>query len=109
VKGALLPLLLGLGWAAIRGRSRRAAAGLTGLLIVSVLVAERGRRVDAGTDHFPPSAALWAPVWLVERAVCVWIAVGYRLTGGVPYAGRRLRRAAHSLRWLRRQAADGQP
>ena len=26
------------------------------------------------------------------------------ITGGVPYAGCRLRRAAHSLRWLRRHA-----
>jgi hypothetical protein len=104
VECALLPLLLRLGWAAIRGRSRQAAAGLTGLLVLSVLVAERGRRVDAGASHYPPSAALWAPIWVAERAVCVWIAVGYRLTGGVPYAGQRLRRAAHSLRWLRRRA-----
>ena len=109
VEGALLPLILGLGRAAVRGRSRRAAAGLTGLLAASVALAERGRRVDAGAGHFPPSAALWAPIWLVERAVCVWIAMGYRVTGGVPYAGQRLGRAAHSLRWLRRQADRRQP
>ena len=104
VEAALLPLFLGLGRAAVRDRSRRAAAGLIGPLAASVAVAERGRRVDGGAGHFPPSAAMWAPLWLVERAVCVWIAVGYRITGGVPYAGQRLGRAAHSLRWLRRQA-----
>jgi hypothetical protein len=109
VECTLLPLVVGLGWAAIRGRSRRAATGLAGLLAVSALVAERGRRVDAGAGHFPWSAALWAPLWLVERAVCVWIAVGYRLTGGVPYAGQRLRLAAHSVRWLRRQAGRRSP
>ena len=46
----------------------------------------------------------WAPAWMFERAVCIWLAIGYRVTGGVPYGGQRLSRAAHSVRWLRRHA-----
>jgi hypothetical protein len=104
VEAALLPLLLGLLSAAYRGRSRRAAAGLIGLLVASILLAERGRRVHGGAAHFPRTAALWAPAWVFERAVCIWLAIGYRVTGGVPYGGQRLPRAAHSMRWLRRHA-----
>ena len=102
VEAALLPLLLGLVRAATRGRARQAAAGLIGLLTASVALAERGRRADGGAAHFPATAALWAPAWILERAVCVWFAIGHRVAGGVPYGGQRLPSAAHSLRWLRR-------
>jgi hypothetical protein len=45
---------------------------------------------------FPATAALLAPVWLAERGVCAWLAVGERLLfGGVRYAGGRIRRAAN--------------
>jgi hypothetical protein len=64
------------------------AAGVIGL-------AERGRRRARGAAHFPPSAALWGPVWLVERAICAWIAVLLRLRGGVSYSGGRIVTAAH--------------
>jgi hypothetical protein len=70
-----------------------------------VLLAEVGRRRSGGRAVFHGYAALWAPLWLLERAVCVWLAVGWRLTGGVPYAGRRLVRAAHSTAVLRRRLA----
>jgi hypothetical protein len=102
VEAALLPLLLGMLSAAYRRRSRRAVGALIGLLTASVVLAERGRRVDGGAAHFPATAALWAPAWIAERAVCVWLAIGHRLAGGVPYRGQRLPCAAHSLRWLRR-------
>jgi len=67
---------------------------------VAVAVAEVGRRRGGGARHFPATSAAWAPAWVVERAVCSWLAVGYRLTGGVPYAGTRLRSAASSRRRL---------
>lgn len=79
-------------------RGRRAVAGLG---LAAVVVAEVGRR-RGGTQGFPPTAALWAPVWLAERAVCSWAAVIARARGGVRYRGRRVVRAATPLRRLRR-------
>ncbi|GAB2462183.1 hypothetical protein GCM10027187_32850 [Streptosporangium sandarakinum] len=69
---------------------------------LAVGIAEAGRRRAGGRRVFPFSAALFAPVWLLERAVCAWLALAARLfLGGVPYAGRRMRTAAHSTRWIR--------
>ena len=84
---ALLPATLGLaGLARSRSRRRRAAgrAGLALGLAGTVALAERGRRRAGGREVFPATAALWAPVWLAERAVCAWLALGRRLSGGVP-------------------------
>jgi hypothetical protein len=83
--------------------SRRGRPGLILLgALGCVAVAEYGRRRDGGAAVFPADAACWAPLWLGERAVCIWIAAGYRLTGGMPYRGRRIMTAAHSVRRLRR-------
>lgn len=91
---SLLPVLL-------IGR-RRAAAVLAG---GSVLLAEVGRRRYGGRRHWPATASLAAPLWVAERAVCAWLAVGSRLRfGGVRYAGSVLSCAAHSERELRRRA-----
>jgi len=70
-----------------------------------VALAEAGRRRAGGRRLFPATAALWAPLWLAERAVCVWLALGARARGGVRYSDGRLRRAATPLRTLRRRAA----
>ena len=59
----------------------------------AVAVAEVGRR-RGGRGPFPATAALWAPLWLAERAVCAWAAVVARARGGVVYRGRRVARAA---------------
>ncbi|MEH0844396.1 glycosyltransferase family 2 protein [Micromonospora sp. CPCC 205711] len=67
----------------------------------TVALAERGRRRAGGAAVFPPATALAAPLWLLERGVCAWIAVGRRLTGGVPYAGTRVPRPATSPHTLR--------
>ncbi|MFC7401405.1 glycosyltransferase [Citricoccus sp. GCM10030269] len=80
----------------------RCPAGYLVWLAAAVAVAERGRRVDGGGAVYERSAAWWAPIWLAERAVTAWIAVAWRLGGGVPYAGGRLRHAASSLNSLRR-------
>ncbi|WP_326556589.1 glycosyltransferase [Micromonospora sp. NBC_01796] len=68
-----------------------------------VALAERGRRRSGGRHVFPVRGSLLAPLWVLERAVCSWAALGLRFgRGGVPYAGRRIRTAAHSQRWLQR-------
>lgn len=66
---------------------------LCGGMLAAVLVAETGRRRNNGTTAFPPNSG-WAPVWVLERAVCVWIALLLRLAGGVRYRGTRISSAS---------------
>lgn len=75
---------------------------IAGGCLLAVGVAELGRRRCGGAAYFPRSAPLYAPLWLGERAVCSWAALGARLVlGGTSYSGRRIRCAAHSVRTLR--------
>ncbi|MCW2134896.1 glycosyltransferase [Arthrobacter sp. VKM Ac-2550] len=75
------------------------------LLAAAVAIAEAGRRRKNGRAVFPPTSALWAPCWLLERAVCIWLAVGQRLGGGVKYAGNRMPTAGTPRYQLRRKYA----
>ncbi|MDQ1084829.1 MULTISPECIES: glycosyltransferase family 2 protein [Microbacterium] len=86
--------------------ARRHPGILSLLAVVAVGLAELGRRRGHGTNAFPATAALWAPVWVAERGVTSWVALAMRLSGGVPYAGRRVVRAATPLRTLRQLASD---
>ncbi|NED96549.1 glycosyltransferase family 2 protein [Phytoactinopolyspora alkaliphila] len=73
--------------------------------LAAVTAAEIGRRRAGGTSVYPRSSPLWAPAWVCERALCSWAALGLRLLrGGVPYAGTRLRVAAHSTAGLTRRS-----
>ncbi|MDQ0754244.1 glycosyltransferase family 2 protein [Arthrobacter sp. B3I4] len=101
VELALLPMLAGM----LSLPFRRRAGSLLGGAAIAVVLAETGRRRDGGCQVFPFRAALFAPLWLLERAVCVWAAVVLRFAGGVPYAGGRLKTAAHSQTFLRRRHA----
>src|SRR4051794_19217424 len=92
---AVLPALV---VARLGGRLGRA---LIVLVLATTGLAEVGRRRAGGRTVFHWTAPLWAPLWLAERSVCIWLAVVRRLTGGVPYAGVRLRTAAHTTRQLR--------
>jgi len=75
------------------------------LLAAAVAMAEAGRRRKNGRAVFPPTSALWAPCWLLERAVCIWLALGQRLAGGVKYAGNRMPTAGTPRYQLRRRYA----
>jgi len=75
-------------------------------LISSIALAERGRRRAGGAVVFPARTSLLAPVWVLERSVCSWLALGQRVfLGGVSYAGTRVRVPAHSHRRLVSTAA----
>ena len=101
---AFLPILP----AALSGRRGRQAVAT--LLAASVALAEIGRRRGGGAAVFPRWCVAFAPAWLAERAVCIWIAVFQRiLFGGVRYSGQRLATAAHSSRRLRSEAATRRP
>ena len=72
----------------------------------SIVLAEVGRRRAGGARVFPFRSALAAPLWLAERSVTAWMAVGSRLAfGGVRYAGTVFSKAASSKRALRRKHA----
>lgn len=89
---SLLPLML---WLLRRPKTLLAAAA------ASALLAYWGRR---GAERvFPASTVFFAPLWIGERAVTSWLALGWRLAGGVPYAGGRLKHAASSMRGLRKE------
>jgi hypothetical protein len=96
---ALLPLGLVLG---VTGRWRMLVAAA----VVAMLIAEAGRRRAGGRRVFPAWTPLCAPLWLVERAIASWLAIGARaFLGGVPYRGRVLRHAATPMRVLRERYA----
>ncbi|WP_306898898.1 glycosyltransferase [Arthrobacter sp. B1I2] len=88
-------------------RMRRAV--LPALAGAAVACAEIGRRRHNGTAVFPASAAWLAPLWALERAVCAWLALAFRMGGGIPYAGSRIRTAAHSEAELRRRHSGKLP
>lgn len=101
VELAVLPVLV--------AGARWHPAALLALAAAVGAVAERGRRHAGGARRFPVSASLLAPVWLVERGVCAWLALALRATGGAPYAGHRLTRAATPLRVLRDRVLPAAP
>ena len=92
----LLPTAV-LAWRCSGARSLAAAAA------VGVVLAETGRRRSGGRTAFPATTSLWAPVWLIERAVCIWLAIGLRCIGGVRYSDGRIRHAATTPRQRRPQ------
>lgn len=95
---AVLPVLV---WAV-----RRPPRAVTFAALACAL-AEVGRRRAGGTRVFPATSALWTPLWILERSVCVWLAVGSRMLGGATYGDGRLRTAAHSTQVIRRRIARG--
>lgn len=65
------------------------------MLAVTLVLAAYGWARDGGSRYFPALAILAAPAWVVERAICAWLAVYERIRyGGVRYAGHVVRDAA---------------
>ncbi len=84
---------------------RRRPAWLASAALASVVVAEVGRRRSGARRYVPGDVPLFAPLWVLERGVCSWLALAARLRGGVRYRGKRLRVAANSMRTLRQRHA----
>jgi hypothetical protein len=94
---SVMPLL---GLAAARHAWRPVLGAGIGLMTA----AEIGRRRAGGRRVFPATAALLAPLWVIERGVCTWLAIGSRAAlGGIRYRGGTLRDAASSEATLRRR------
>jgi hypothetical protein len=86
--------------------SRHRPGRLLALALGAIAIAEIGRRRHAGSTAFGPASVLWAPLWVGERAVTVWLALMARFRGGIGYGDARLRLAAHSTRYLRTHRGD---
>ncbi len=97
--GAFLAVVPFAAHSSLRGRARR----LPLAALASMAIAEIGRRRAGGTTRFPLSGSVLAPVWVAERSLCSWLALGAKLRGGVLYGGGRLRHSATPLRRLRRR------
>ena len=95
----VLPLVLAL---AITGHWLALATGVAAIIVA----AEIGRRRAHATRVFPASTPFFAPLWVAERAICSWLALGARVfLGGVPYRGTILHSAATPMRVLRQRYA----
>jgi hypothetical protein len=79
---------------------------LTVTIIAIILAAEVGRWRGGGRRYFPVSASFAAPLWVLERGVCVWLALAARLCrGGIYYSDSVIRVAATPKRVLARRRA----
>jgi hypothetical protein len=95
---AVVPVLLTL---AAHGRWKSLTAGAATI----VLIAEAGRQRKGGGRVFPIVASLGAPLWVLERGICAWIAAAARLIlGGIPYRNRIISRAATPVGVLARRS-----
>jgi hypothetical protein len=66
------------------------ARGLAALCAATVMTAEWARRRHGARDHFPATSSAMAPLWVLERGVCSWLALHQRRRGGVRYGEVRL-------------------
>jgi hypothetical protein len=84
--------------------ARRRPALLGVAAAAAIVAATVGRLRADGRRVFDPVSPWLAPLWVTERAVLSWLALGRRvLGGGCPYAGTVIRRAATPPRELRRR------
>ena len=89
------------------GGRKSALCSQVGAAGVAIALAEVGRRRAGGATVFPFTSSLLAPLWVLERGVCAWLAVLQRLRfGGVRYGDSVIPLAAHSQRELRERMRE---
>jgi hypothetical protein len=75
------------------------------LAVAAIALALAGWLRDGAWQHFSLWSVVAAPLWLLERGICAWIAVYQRFAhGGVRYAGNVIRDAATAPAHLTRHA-----
>ncbi len=85
---SLLPLLIVIG---LTGGAPAAAGFFLLIAICPVLLAGRGLWLDQAHNFFPAYVILYAPLWVMERALSVYWALYWRVAhGGYPFGGRLL-------------------
>ncbi|MDQ3533623.1 MAG: glycosyltransferase family 2 protein [Actinomycetota bacterium] len=93
--------------AAVGSIAMKRMRGIALALTATIFLAEVGRRRAGGTSVYPVSASALAPVWITERAVCAWVALGHRVRrGGIAYRDGLISRAATPKRELRERIVD---
>lgn len=98
---SILPALVALA-------ARRRFGLVLASLVTPAAIAELGRRRGGASAVYPPAGSLLAPAWVLERALCAWLAVGQRaFRGGVRYGDGTIRRSATPKRELERRLAGG--
>ncbi|MFN2459473.1 MAG: glycosyltransferase family 2 protein [Candidatus Velthaea sp.] len=96
---ALLPAI-------VLATARLGARAPVTVAALAVAAAECGRRRAGGARVYCADAALYAPLWLAERAITAWCALALRyVRGGVRYSRGRIRRAAHAPSELAQRSA----
>ena len=68
-------------------------AALLAITASAILLAQRGRARGRARDFFPASTILFAPLWVIERSLSTYWALGwYLFRGGYPFGDRLLTR-----------------
>jgi hypothetical protein len=80
------------------------------IIVASIIIAEIGRRKSGGKNVFYPISSFFAPVWLMERGICSWLALGQKLyKGGCLYGNVIIPRAANPISKIRRDKKNKFP
>jgi hypothetical protein len=101
-----LGVFLGIAPLAVEAVRHRRGRLLAVAAAASIGLAEVGRRRAGGSRHFPASTSILAPLWIAERSVCAWLALGARARGGVRYGDGRIALAATPSRRLRQRRRE---
>jgi predicted anti-sigma-YlaC factor YlaD len=103
---SLLPMAITLGL--ING-ARAALGFLSFVSVCAVLLACRGLRRNKAYKFFPAYVILYAPLWVLERALSVYWALYWRVAhGGYPF-GERLLAKGTGRAWVAARACMRKP
>ncbi|MEJ7559619.1 MAG: hypothetical protein WKF66_15025 [Pedobacter sp.] len=80
------------------------------IVVAAIAIAEVGRQKFGGIKVFSISCSFFAPVWLLERGICTWLAIFNKfLKGGVRYSGSVISNAANPISKIRQRLKTIKP